>query len=219
MNKAKIETRGAKKGQNRFAKSQQDRVCSRLKRIKEIVCPKIRAICENTHFKNVTAFRKVCAELYNTGLPVTEKNISYRTLGNSPYWDELGAIYYSFYSDNKQPEVISMVRSLEKLAEIDELKAEIKKKNKEIHCLSQAIVQNKSINPLAREKKTTEPSNYQDSIDNLVATINWLIKRSEDIIIIDRKNRDIIDLSDDFNSSLDKKISKTFFDYLERNQH
>ncbi|MFS1413668.1 hypothetical protein BCU70_08730 [Vibrio sp. 10N.286.49.C2] len=216
MTKTHIETRGAKKGQNRFSKSQQAKVSYRTKRIKDIVCPKVRAICENTHFKNVTAFRRVCAEIYNSNLPIAEKEISYRTLGKSPYWDELGAIFYSFYSDTKKQEVSSMVRSLEKLEEIDKLKIEIEQKNQEIMVLSDALLQNENINPLALENKTTlMPKSNQESIDNLIATINWLVQRSEDIITIDHVNRDIVDLSDDFHGTLDKRISKTFFDYLE----
>lgn len=216
MKKVDIETRGAKKGENRFAKSQQAKVSYRIKRIKDFVCPKVRAICENTHFKNVTAFRKVCAEIFNSDLPIEEHEISFRTLGNSPYWDELGTIYYNFYSDTKKEEVSSMVRSLEKQEEIDRLKIEIEKKDQEINILSEALLQSDNINPLAIENKTTPlPKDTQESIDNLVATINWLIQRSEDIIEIDRANRSIVDLSEDINGTLDKKISKTFFDYLE----
>jgi hypothetical protein len=212
--------RGAKKGENRFSKSQQKKVIFRLNRIKEVVTPKMRSICEKTHFKNVTAFRKMCAEVYNHDLPVSENKMTYRTFGASPYWEEAGYIYHAFYSDTSGNEISKMIMSLAQSDEVDNLKVELEKKHEEVAILSETLLNMGNINPLAIEdKKETTIDQNANEIDNLVAIINWFIDRTDDIITVDRGSRLIRDESDDLNGEMNKRISNTFFDYLDGKLH
>jgi hypothetical protein len=214
------EQRGAKKGENRFSKTQQERISFRLNRIKSIVIPKMRSICEKTHFKNVTSFRKMCAEVFNSDLPIGEKNITYRTFSNSPYWEEIGTIFHAFYSDSDNGEVNAMLMSLMQSEEVDKLKIEITEKDEEIALLSETILNTGSINPLALEdNKGSVADRNPKEIDNLVAIINWFIEHTKDIITVDSDNRQIRDESDDFNGDMDKRISETFFEYLDGKLH
>jgi len=214
------EKRGAKKGENRFSKSQQGKVSFRTNRIKSVVVPKMRSICEKTHFKNVTSFRKMCAEVFNADLPIGEKNITYRTFRNSPYWEEVGTIFHAFYSDSDNGEVNTMIMSLMQSEEVDKLKVAIKDKDEEIALLSEALLNTGSINHVALEdKKGSIADNNPKEIDNLVAMINWFIEHTKDIITVDCDNRQIRDESDDINGDMDKRISETFFEYLDGQLH
>lgn len=226
------EKRGAKKGENRFEQHQKNKVDYRLKRVKKLVIPKIRAICQNTYFKNVTSYRKVCAEIYNTELPVGETEISYRTLGNKPYWDELGYIYYSFFGNEKSPKIDMIRTALAHAEELEDIKSklavtqiQLEEKNKELSILETALLKNQTINPLAPNNTGNKPSKQSHAsdtsryVDDFAAIINWLIERSDNVIKIDKENNRIIDLSDDLDGILDTKISKTFFMYLNGKLH
>lgn len=228
MNTTRTNKRGAKKGENRFENSQKSKINYRLQRIRNVVLPKIKAISKNTHFKNVTSFRKLCAELYNSELPIDEKKISYRTLGNRPYWDELGAIFYSFFNDVKIPIANSMVTSLKLSDEIDKLKIQLAEKTKELTLMESVLLNSPKINPLSNDVLTTSASPQAEIntskddiqyIDDFAAIINWLIERSDDVIFIDKDSQSIIDLSDDLNGTLDRKISRAFFMYMKGELH
>lgn len=224
MNLKIKETRGARKGENRFSNSQQKKIAFRLERIKSVVIPKMRSICEKSHFKNVTAFRKMCAEVYNSELPTSVSQITYRTFGNSPYWEEVGPVYHFYYSSSDNSVIDGMLMSLSHSDEVYKLTLELKNKEEELAVLSETLLNTGNVNPLAIDnKKGLNAANISSDeftrIDNLAATINWLIERSDDIITIDREKRLIRDESDDYDGELDRNLSSTFFDYLEGKLH
>ena len=211
--------RGAKKGENRFAKSQQEKVQFRLKRIQDLVVPTVKTICLNTYFKNVTAFRKACANIYNENLPIENNKISYRTIARAPYWNELGIIYYSYFSEDSSKKSLSITTmscnieasqvhdSMVKTAK--ELQCKIEEQNKQIELLESTLL-NSSINPLAHDDKGVSAES-QEAIANLMATINWLLERTDGFFEINKEAKKIIDLSDDINGILDTNISHTYF--------
>ncbi|WP_412515096.1 hypothetical protein [Vibrio cyclitrophicus] len=224
MTKGTKDNRGAKKGENRFANSQKEKINIRTDCIKQVVAPKIRAICENTHFKNVTSYRKVCAVIYNAELPAGEREITYRTIARSPYWDVLGGIYHSFFTHETESKVNGMLNSLAILEEVDDLKLQVKKANDlllqkdvDLKTMESVLLNCGEFNPLSLTQNIEGPLYDLEVITNLVATINWLVERTDDVIEINKKSKEIRDLSDDFNGVLDKRISKTFFDYLDGN--
>lgn len=207
------------KKKSNFSASQQKNVDYRLNRIKEVVEPKMRAICENSYFKNVTSFRKVCADIFNESLPVGDKKITYRTIGTAPYWDALGAVYYSYFSkDNNEKKymVASLTNDIANWDKFDAMEQERKKlllqleeKSNEISLLENTLL-NSNINPLSVNTPKGD-GKHQEVIANLMATINWLLERTEDMIIIDKEKSQIIDLSVDQNGTLNPSISNTYF--------
>lgn len=91
-------SKGAKKGQNRFAGSQKRNTDYRISRIKGEVIPKLKAFVGKTSFSGITPYSRFCAELYNDGLPVNEKKIGYRTLVQSTdYWALIGPLYFKHW--------------------------------------------------------------------------------------------------------------------------
>lgn len=202
-----------------FSASQQEKINYRLNRIKEIVEPKMRAICENSYFKNVTSFRKVCAEVFNDNLPVGDNKITYRTIGTAPYWDTLGAVYYSYFSKDDKEKKHMMASLSNDLSNWDKLDAMTKEREKllllldekkaEISLLENTLL-NSNVNPLSVNNQNGDEK-HQEVIASLMATINWLLERTDGMIIADRENNQIIDLSVDQNGTLNPSISNTYF--------
>ncbi len=54
-----------------------------------------------------------------------------------------------------------------------------------------------------------------DDINNLIATIDFLVKATEGIVFVDKEKRTITNLALDIHGVLYKSISCTYFDILE----
>lgn len=95
--------RGAKKGENRFKGSQQQRKDFRLDRIRNHVIPRLKTLIGRVTFDGKTPFCKVCADIFNEDLPVNEKNMGYRTFEQNPdYWGKVGTLYFQHWATNDE---------------------------------------------------------------------------------------------------------------------
>ncbi|MCQ9186580.1 hypothetical protein KMT30_47600, partial [Streptomyces sp. IBSBF 2953] len=134
-------SKGAKKGQNRFAGSQKLNRDYRISRIKDEVIPKLKSFVGKASFDGVTPYSRFCAELYNDGLPVNEKKIGYRTLVQSTdYWTLLGPIFFKHWdaAGNMEPKKDKLVGKLA-VQRADQLQAETEKLRKEVEALRSAL--------------------------------------------------------------------------------
>ena len=124
------DNRGAKKGENRFAPSQQKRQDLRIKRIRDEVLPRLKAMVGKVSFKGVTPFCKLCADIYNESLPVNEKQIGYRTFEQNPkYWEIIGTVYYRYWSADED---IDAHRKRVMIALTTKESSTVKEKNKRL---------------------------------------------------------------------------------------
>ncbi len=65
-------------------------------------------------------------------------------------------------------------------------------------------------------KTTTENTAIDhEVVNNLIATIDFLVKATEGIVDINKEKRSITNLALDINGVLSKSISSTYFDILE----
>tara|TARA_R110001592_G_scaffold166457_2_gene401524 strand:+ start:10286 stop:10939 length:654 start_codon:yes stop_codon:yes gene_type:complete len=210
-------TKGAKKGENRFLSSQNDKINSRIKRLNEIVSPKMKSMCESAYFPNKTAYQKMCAKVFNEDLPVNMECITHRTIAtNAKYWQILGLIYHTYFDSENATNLASMKKNaLNKLSaqeDMDKQKQENNRLSAEVNALKAYIAKAKlSQNPLPVPNLKHKP----ESINNLIATIDFLIKATDGIVEIDKKNRTITNLIDDINGLLSPQISNTYFQFLE----
>ncbi|HGY9583302.1 hypothetical protein REH81_25685 [Vibrio rotiferianus] len=208
--------KGAKKGENRFKGSQDESVEARALRFEEYVVPKMKAMCDLAYIPNKTAFQKICAEVFNENLPVNMKKITHRAIAtNTKYWGIVGTVYHSYY-DSAGSKTLSVlkneaVRKLEDREKVEKLEQERKFLTQENEALKLYIAKNK-----LQDKAPTENTAIDHKIiNNLIATINFLITATEGIVEINKEERSITNLALDINGVLSKPISCTYFDILE----
>ncbi|EIZ1548381.1 hypothetical protein B5X20_RS03500 [Vibrio parahaemolyticus] len=208
--------KGALKGQNRFKGTQEANISFRVKRLEEHVVPQMKAICDNAHIPNKTKFQKFCADVFNKDLPLNEKKITQRTIAsNDKYWSIVGAVFHSYY-DPKNATTLEALRKeglnvLNDKMRIEELQSERNRLQKENEALNRYIAKSKL------EHKSPTESSVMDNktVNNLIATIDFLIKATDGVVSIDKETRTITNLADDINGELHKTISSTYFDILE----
>jgi hypothetical protein len=134
-------SKGAKPGQNRFAGAQKRLQDYRVKRIKDEVIPKLKSYAGKITFDGITPFSKFCAELYNTELPVNEKQMGYRTFVQSnEYWKQVGPIYYKYWDASGSTEQKKQ-KLIGKLAvkRADTLQADLERLKQENEALRAAL--------------------------------------------------------------------------------
>lgn len=208
--------KGAKKGENRFKSTQDAKVEARVLRFEEHVVPKMKAMCDLVHIPNKTAFQKICAQVFNENLPINMKEITHRAIAtNVKYWGIVGVVYHSYYDSDDSKSLSELkkeaVRKLGDKEKIDKLEQERKLLTQENDALKAYITKNK-----LQDKATTENSAIDHEIvNNLMATIDFLITATEGIVEVNKKERSITNLALDINSVLSKSISCTYFDALE----
>lgn len=208
--------KGAKKGENRFKGAQTAAVEARVSRFQEHVAPKMKTFCDYSYIPNKTTFQKLCMDVFNEDLPVNMKKITHRAIANNAkYWNIVGVIYYSHYdSDNAKSlnqikkEAIVSLNNNEKL---EALEQEVKQLRQENKALKTYI--SKNTFQLADPNENSEPNH--EMINNLIATIDFLIKATEGVVEIDKKERSITNLALDIHGVLSKSISCTYFDIME----
>ncbi|ELA7569900.1 hypothetical protein Q8E16_002707 [Vibrio alginolyticus] len=208
--------KGAIKGENRFKASQKAGINARVQRLKEVVAPKMKALCESVHFPNKTAFQKMCAEIFNENLPVNMKCITHRTLAtNSTYWVIVGSVYHRYYNYDDSKSLNALRKeALDKLdtkEKIEELEQKNKQLTKENDALKKFIAAGKYEN----NSPVDEAAVTHDDINNLIATIDFLLKATEGIVFVDKEKRTMSNLALDIQGVLSKSISSTYFDILE----
>ncbi|WP_017109311.1 hypothetical protein [Vibrio tasmaniensis] len=81
----------------------------------------------------------------------------------------------------------------------------------ENNALKKHISTKKHENKIPFDEKNISLTN----INNLIATIDFLVKATEGIVIIEREKRTITNLALDVHGVLSKSVSSTYFDILE----
>ncbi|MDP2515608.1 hypothetical protein Q8W15_00740 [Photobacterium damselae subsp. piscicida] len=208
--------KGARKGENRFKDSQDASVKTRVLRFEEHVVPKMKAMCDLVHIPNKTAFQKICAEVFNENLPVNMKEITHRAIAtNAKYWSIVGIVYYSYYDsdDSKSLNFLKKeaVKKLEDKEKVEKLEQEKKSLAQENLALKAYISKSKLQDKASDENTTIN----HEVVNNLIATIDFLITATEGIVDINKEERSITNLALDINSVLSKSISCTYFNILE----
>jgi hypothetical protein len=210
-------SRGAKKGDNRFKQTQIELTNSRIKRLKNVVAPKMKSMCESVYFPNKTSYQKMSANMFNENIPLNMQKITHRTIATNPeYWIILGTIYHTFFDSKNATSLAEMKKKALNKMEAQEDITETKKQIKNILIENNAL---KTFIAKSNLKQNQFPeSNTQhtnETINNLIATIDFLIKASDGVVEVDRNIRSITNLTDDLNGVLSSKISNTYFNILE----
>ncbi|EHH1049897.1 cell division protein ZapB [Vibrio parahaemolyticus] len=208
--------KGALKGENRFKASQKAGINGRVQRLKEVVVPKMKALCESVHFPNKTAFQKMCAEVFNENLPVNMKCITHRTLAtNSAYWVIVGSVYHRYYNSDDSKSLNALRKeALDKLDTKEKIE-ELEQKNKQLTQENGALKRYIATSKYENKAPVDETDVTYDDINNLIATIDFLVKATEGIVFVDKEKRTITNLALDIHGVLSKSISCTYFDILE----
>ncbi len=209
-------TKGAKKGENRFKEAQTAAVEARVSRFEEHVAPRMKTICDYSYIPNKTTFQKLCVDVFNEDLPINMKKITHRAIAtNAKYWNIVGVIYHSHYdSDNSKPlnelkkEAIISLNNKEEVESLEQKVKQLKQENKALNTyISRNTFQ------ITDPNENTGPNH--EEVNNLIATINFLIKATEGVVEINKKERSITNLALDIHGVLSKSISSTYFDILE----
>lgn len=207
--------RGSKKGVNPFKTSQVAKVDYRVKRIKEVVIPKIKAMAPHVDISSINKYAKLVCEIYNTELPVSEKPLGLRTVTqNFSYWKLLGAIYYQLFDSNS--DLISFKNSViqsDNKHEIQDLKIKIDRLTAENIALKSAL----SSTTMLSQSVDAENNIGSAREESLCKLIDKLINASDGVIQVDLEKRTIHDLADDLRSKegiLPIGILAPYFDYL-----
>lgn len=208
--------KGALKGENRFKASQITAINGRVQRIKDIVVPKMKALCDSVHFPNKTTYQKMCAEIFNENLPINMRAITHRTLAtNSTYWVIVGSVYHKYYDSDDSKSLNSLrkeaLQSLNSQEKIEVLEQKNRLLMLENNALKKHISTKKHENKIPIDEKTISPND----INNLIATIDFLVKATEGIVTIEKEKRTITNLALDVHGVLSKSVSGTYFDILE----
>ncbi|HIF9209133.1 TPA: hypothetical protein ACX6QM_002374 [Photobacterium damselae] len=208
--------KGARKGENRFKRTQDASIETRVLRFEEHVVPKMKAMCDLVHIPNKTAFQKICADFFNENLPVNMKEITHRTIAtNTKYWSIVGVVYYSYYDSDGSKSLNDLkkeaIRKLGDKEKVDKLEQERKSLTQENEALKAYIAKSKLQNKASDEKIAID----HEIVNNLIATIDFLITATEGIVDINKEERSITNLALDINGVLSKSISCTYFDILE----
>lgn len=208
--------KGARKGENRFKGSQVAGVEARVEHLEDHVVPKVKAMCDLVYIPNKTAFQKMCAEVFNENLPVNMKGITHRAIASNPkYWSIVGAVYHSYYDSDDSKSLDDLkkeaVRKLGDKEKVEDLERERKLLTQENEALKAFIAKSK-----LQDKTPTENTAIDhEVVNNLIATIDFLVKATEGIVDINKEKRSITNLALDINGVLSKSISSTYFDILE----
>lgn len=179
-------SKGAKPGQNRFAGAQKRHRDYRITRIKEEVVPKLKSFVGKASFNGVTPFSRFCAELYNDGLPVNEKNIGYRTLVQSTeYWTLIGPIYYKYWdsSGNMESQKDKLVGQLA-VQRANRLQTELERLKKEILALQAALrCHGASLTPLPDSKHSDQ--DFITKFDKTCRVLKLVLDTSDGMFTVD----------------------------------
>ncbi|MBI6750752.1 hypothetical protein [Pseudomonas syringae] len=179
-------SKGAKPGQNRFARSQKRHIDYRVSRIKEEVIPKLKSFVGKTSFDGVTPFSRFCAELYNADLPVNEKKIGYRTLVQSTeYWKLIGPIYFKHWDSSGSMES-KKDKLIGKLAvqRADQLQVETDRLRKEIEALRSAF-RSHGASPVALPDSQHIDQGFMVKFDRTCRALKLVLEASEGMFIVD----------------------------------
>tara|TARA_Y100000034_G_scaffold95432_1_gene115951 strand:- start:639 stop:1310 length:672 start_codon:yes stop_codon:yes gene_type:complete len=210
--------RGAKSGENRFKNAQQSLVNYRLNRLNNCVVDKLKTIAMHSTVSSINKFCHLAQDIYNDGLPVNEKPISYRRLKTNPdYWNIIGPVFYKYFE--KKPDLEHFKNEANKASmkvEIEHLKEELEKSKKENRVLSLAL-ENSGSNetsdaPVANDKYNLLLKEH----DNLCKIIELLINKYQ-VVEIDFDAvalRDRADTLEDDEGMLPTDIVKPFIDWL-----
>ncbi|HGM4964635.1 TPA: hypothetical protein ACKP0L_002941 [Pseudomonas putida] len=191
-------SKGAKKGQNRFAGSQQRNRDYRITRIKEEVIPKLKAFVGKTSFDGITPYSRFCAELYNDGLPVNEKKIGYRTLVQSTdYWALIGPIFYKHWDSagNMESKKEKLVGKLA-VQRADQLQAEAERLRKEVEALRSAL-RSHGASPVALPDTKNVDQGFMAKFDKTCRALKLVLNKSDGMFTIDIHTKRICCTFDD----------------------
>lgn len=209
--------KGAKKGENRFKISQKASIGFRIERIKTHVIPKIKSLSLHAKVDSSTAYCKLCAKLFNDGLSLNDKPISYRVIKqNRDYWDLLGPIYYQLFEKNEDLGDFKN-KSLLRL-ELKELEEKLDDKEQEVNALSAMLKKVGNSHQKKPVLKESEASVYIQNSDKLCRIILAIVESTDGILFIDRENSAIRNLADDFEGEeglLPKEVVRPFIDWMD----
>lgn len=209
-------TKGAKKGENRFKNSQTTTVEARAIRFEEYVVPKVKAICDYTYIPNKTAFQKLCSNIFNENLPINMKEITHRAIAtNTKYWSIVGTVYHSYYNSDDSKSLDALKKeATRKLSDKNTLEA-LEQEQKQL------TQENKALKTYIAKSKLQDKTPYENTgvdlevVNNLIATIDFLVKATEGVVDINKEGRSITNLALDINGVLSKSISSTYFDIVD----
>jgi len=179
-------SKGAKPGQNRFAGVQKRNLDFRLARLKDEVVPKLKCFVGKTSFDGITPFSRFCAELYNDGLPVNEKKISYRTLVQSTdYWTLIGPIFYKHWdaSDSIEAKKNKLVGTLA-IRRADELRSQVERLNKEVNALRSAL-RNYGASPAPLPDAHHSDQAFMEKFDKTCRLLQLVLDGSDNMLTVD----------------------------------
>lgn len=191
-------TKGAKKGQNRFAGSQKRHCDYRVARIREEVIPKLKAFAGKISFDGITPYSRFCAELYNDGLPVNEKKIGYRTLvQSSDYWALVGPIFYKYWDsagnmESKKEKLVGKLAA----HRADQLQAENDKLKKEAEALRSAL-RNHGASSLSLPDAKHVDQGFMVKFDKTCRALKLVLDASDGMFVTDMQTKKICCTYDD----------------------
>lgn len=191
-------SKGAKKGQNRFAGSQKLNRDYRISRIKDEVIPKLKSFVGKASFDGVTPYSRFCAELYNDGLPVNEKKIGYRTLVQSTdYWTLLGPIFFKHWdaAGNMESKKDKLVGKLA-VQRADQLQAEADRLRKENEALRSAL-RSHGASAVALPDAKNSDQGFMAKFDKTCRVLLQVLKKSDGMFDVDIKAEKITCTFDD----------------------
>ncbi|MBF8766311.1 hypothetical protein IR009_13885 [Pseudomonas putida] len=191
-------SKGAKKGQNRFAGSQQRNRDYRVTRIKDEVIPKLKAFVGKISFDGPTPYSRFCAELYNDGLPVNEKKIGYRTLVQSTdYWALIGPMFYKHWdaTGNMEAKKDKLVGKLA-VQRADHLQAEVERLRNEVEALRSALRNHGTSSTVLPDTKHVDQG-FMAKFDKTCRALKLVLDASEGMFVIDMQAKKICCTYDD----------------------
>jgi len=210
--------RGAKKGSNRFEGFQDEIQGFRVDRLQLNVVPILKTMSSHAKINSINKFTKLCAQLFNTDLPITDKPISYRTIKqNEIYWQVVGDVYYRYFQKEDSLEGFKN-DSLLKL-EIKELNDLLSEKENEIRVLKLMLGKKKSHEtPVIIDKSAIDTS---IDLDKLCRVISNLIDAFDGVIEVNVDKGAINNLANDFEPEygiLPLDIVKPYINWLKNKE-
>lgn len=187
--------KGAKKGENRFKGSQQERQNFRLERIKSHVIPRLKTLVGRVTFDGKTPFCKVCADIFNEDLPVNERKMGYRTFEqNSVYWSKVGTLYFQHWASNDelkthQDRVINTLATIESRS-VKEENRRLKEENEALRSALRAHGAEKMSHELPFRNE--EPSGKAADFDRVCRALDIVIDASDEIFEVHEDEMKII---------------------------
>ena len=211
--------RGVKKGVNHFEASQQAKVNYRLKRIKEIVLPQIKALAPHVKISSVNRYAKLVCEVYNQDLPVSESPLGVRTVTqNSAYWEVLGTLYYQLFESSSS---LKSFKSSVIESQRDHLIQTLTLENDRLLSENAAL---KSAFTSFSDTSSGGNTSSTDSVDSvsyeyLCKIIDKLIFLSDGVIEIDLERGSIHDRSNDLDTDegiLSREVVAPYIEYIQK---